>query len=81
MKEIVTEELLKKINNRFLLSIVAAKRARQIKDGAVPLVNDYQGKSDLDVALTEIIENMIQAEVITGNALEEAVTETKKSRK
>jgi DNA-directed RNA polymerase subunit omega len=64
MREIVTEELLKKIENRFLLSIVAAKRARQIKDGAVPLVEAKPEDSELMVALCEIMDDKISAEVV-----------------
>jgi len=60
MKELVTEQLLKKIKNRFVLSIAAAKRARQLKDGAVPLVTrDDDGSPDLIVALNEIMANKI----------------------
>ena len=32
-------ELFKKVPNRFLLTVAAAKRARQIDDGAVPLID------------------------------------------
>jgi DNA-directed RNA polymerase subunit omega len=85
MKEIVTEELLKKIENRFLLSIVAARRARQIKDGAVPLVDKAEGDNDLAVALLEINEGKIQAELNPASSASEddvkVIQNTKKSKK
>lgn len=60
MKELVTEELLKKIKNRFILSIAAAKRARQIKDGAVPLIEREDETPELIVALNEIMSEKIE---------------------
>jgi DNA-directed RNA polymerase subunit omega len=67
MREIVNEELLKKIDNRFMLSLVAAKRARQLKDGAVPLVERSDNDTDLMIALCEITEEKIWAEIVEPN--------------
>lgn len=64
MREIVNEELLKKIDNRFMLSLVAAKRARQLKDGAVSLVERSDNDTDLMIALAEISEEQIWAEIV-----------------
>ncbi len=66
MKELVTEELLKKIRNRFVLSIAAAKRARQLKDGAVPLVN-REDEPDLILALSEIMSGKIDVDTASMN--------------
>ena len=56
--QIVLSELLKKVPNRFLLTVSAARRARQIDDGARPLI-DVPADTDtstrsLDIALLEI---------------------------
>lgn len=53
--QIVLSELLKKVPNRFLLTVSAARRARQIDDGARPLIDvpDTLTRS-LDIALLEI---------------------------
>jgi len=69
MKELVTEELLKKIKNRFILSIAAAKRARQIKDGAVPLIEKEEESPELIVALNEIMSNKIEVSDVDFEAL------------
>lgn len=69
MKELVTEELLKKIKNRFILSIAAAKRARQLKDGAVPLIEKEEDAPDLITALNEIMNNKIEVSNIDFEAL------------
>ncbi len=61
MEELTTEKLLEKAENRFVLAIAAAKRARQLKDGAVPLV-ERGDKTDLTVALEEIMAGKIAIE-------------------
>lgn len=86
MHEIVNEELLKKIDNRFMLSLVAAKRARQLKDGAVPLVERSDSDTDLMIALAEIAKDQIWAEIVENdNSLDadtvQLVESIKKSKK
>ncbi|MDR2430967.1 MAG: DNA-directed RNA polymerase subunit omega [Candidatus Margulisbacteria bacterium] len=90
MKEIVLEEVLKKLDNRFMLSVVAAKRARQLKDGAIPQVDRTEDDSDLLTALGEIMEDKIQAEFVAeepdtaaeaGLKIIENVKKTKKKEK
>ncbi|MDR1997188.1 MAG: DNA-directed RNA polymerase subunit omega [Candidatus Margulisbacteria bacterium] len=90
MKEIVLEEVLKKLDNRFMLSVVAAKRARQLKDGAVPQVERTEEDSDLLVALGEIMDDKIRAEIVveepeppaeTGLKIIESIKKTKKKEK
>jgi len=89
MKEIVLEEVLKKMDNRFTLSIVAAKRARQLKDGAVPQIEKNDDDNDLLVALGEISEDKIHAEFIeeepeapeAGLKIIENIKKTKKKEK
>ena len=39
MARITVEDCLKKVNNRFALVMLAAKRTQQLLDGAKPLVN------------------------------------------
>ena len=88
MKEIVLEEVLKKLDNSFMLSVVAAKRARQLKDGAIPQVERTEDDNDLLVALCEIDNNKIKAEVViedaqdsveaTGAKIIETIKKTKK---
>ena len=89
MKEIVLEEVLKKMDNRFMLSVVAAKRARQLKDGAVPQIEKNDDDNDLLVALGEISEDKIQAEFVeeveeapeAGLKIIENIKKTKKKEK
>jgi len=47
------ESLLDRVESKYALVIVAAKRARQLKEGALPLV-DVESSSPVTVALEEI---------------------------
>lgn len=51
-------ELLTKVDNRFELVIVAAKRARQLADGATPLTNKLED-SKVTLAADEIAEGKV----------------------
>jgi len=70
MARITVEDCLKKIDNRFEMVLTATKRARQIANGADPLVEEQNDKPSV-IALREIAAglvdpervNMIQAEI------------------
>lgn len=51
-------DLLKKIDNRFGLVIVTAKRARQLSDGKKPLTNKVED-SNVTLAAVEIAEGKV----------------------
>lgn len=52
MARITVEDCLEKVNNRFALIHLAAKRVRQLRNGAQPLVESKN--KDIVVALREI---------------------------
>ncbi len=56
------EALLDRVSNKYALVIVAAKRARQLKDGALPMV-DVDTGSPVTVALEEIAAGKIRFEM------------------
>ncbi len=56
------EALLDRVSNKYALVIVAAKRARQLKDGALPMV-DVDTGSPVTVALEEIAAGKIRYEM------------------
>ncbi|MDO9052106.1 MAG: DNA-directed RNA polymerase subunit omega [Methylotenera sp.] len=66
MARITVDDCLEKISNRFQLTLVAAYRARQLENGAEPLVN-VQGLRDKPtvIALREIAAGKIGADVLT----------------
>ena len=57
VKPTVTE-LLKKVDNRFSLVIMTAKRARQLSDGDKPLTNKIED-SNVTLAAVEIAEGKV----------------------
>lgn len=56
------EALLGRVENKYALVIVAAKRARQLKEGSLPLV-DVDSASPVTVALEEIAAGKIRFEM------------------
>tara|TARA_A100001015_G_C14670207_1_gene586531 strand:- start:214 stop:549 length:336 start_codon:yes stop_codon:yes gene_type:complete len=54
-EEINLALLFEKVPNRFLLTVAASKRARQLDDGATPLIDATTSNNrSLDIALMEI---------------------------
>jgi DNA-directed RNA polymerase subunit omega len=63
MARLTVEDCLDKVENRFELVLVAAKRARQLSMGADPLVELENDKPTV-LALREIAENKIDRTVL-----------------
>lgn len=61
MARITVEDCLDNVDNRFDLVLTATKRARQIANGAEPLVQEENDKPTV-IALREIAEGFIDAE-------------------
>ena len=61
MARITVEDCLDNVDNRFELVLTATKRARQIANGAEPLVEESNDKPTV-IALREIAEGFINAE-------------------
>ncbi len=58
-KEIIYDDLLKKIPNKYELAIVAGKRARDLVKGAEPLVKTSTKETLYKKTLLEILEGKI----------------------
>jgi DNA-directed RNA polymerase subunit omega len=77
MARITVEDCLDKIDNRFEMVLTATKRARQIANGADPLVEEQNDKPTV-IALREIAAglvdpervNMMQAEIEAAEVFE-----------
>jgi DNA-directed RNA polymerase subunit omega len=61
MARITVEDCLNKIDNRFEMVLTATKRARQIANGAEPLVEEENDKPTV-IALREIADGLVDAE-------------------
>jgi DNA-directed RNA polymerase subunit omega len=65
MARITVDDCLEKIPNRFELTLVAAYRARQLHNGAEPLVNVQNSRDKTTViALREIAAGKVVVEVL-----------------
>ncbi len=61
MARVTIEDCLENVENRFELVLLAARRARQISQGADPLV-DIDNDKPTVIALREIADNLISSE-------------------
>jgi DNA-directed RNA polymerase subunit omega len=55
------EELLEQVDSKYALVLAAAKRARQLKEGGLPLV-DIDSTNPVTIALEEIATGRIRVE-------------------
>ncbi|MGI6097505.1 MAG: DNA-directed RNA polymerase subunit omega [Dethiobacteria bacterium] len=55
------DELTKIVDSKYTLVIAAAKRARQLREGSIPLV-ETNSKNDVTIALEEINNGLIICE-------------------
>ena len=53
------DSLVKKVDNKYTLVTLAAMRARELNDGAAPLVEGAEGKKTVSIALREIDDGKI----------------------
>lgn len=63
MARVTVEDCLDVIPNRFLLAMVASKRAKQLYKGAEPLIENKAGNKKVVVALREIAANSVEFEI------------------
>ncbi len=63
MARITVDDCMKHINNRFELALAATARARQIANGATPLVDPARDKPTV-IALREIAAGKVGLEVL-----------------
>lgn len=65
MARVTVEDCLDVIPNRFLLAMVAAKRAKQLYKGAEPLIENKSANKKIVVSLREIAANKIEFDIPT----------------
>lgn len=64
MARITVDDCLEKIPNRFQLTLAAAYRARQLSNGAEPLVSHVQRDKPTVLALREIADGKVGLEIL-----------------
>jgi DNA-directed RNA polymerase subunit omega len=63
MARVTVEDCLDVVPNRFLLAMVASKRAKQLYKGAEPMIENKAGNKKVVVALREIAANKVEFEI------------------
>jgi len=63
MARVTVEDCLEVIPNRFLLAMVAAKRAKQLYKGAEPLIENKARNKKVVLALREIAAHQIEFDI------------------
>jgi DNA-directed RNA polymerase subunit omega len=63
MARITVEDCLNQVPNRFLLVMVAAKRAKQLYKGSQPLIENRAGNKKVVLALREIAAGKVEFEL------------------
>ncbi len=71
MARVTVEDCLENVKNRFELVLISSKRARQISQGAEPLVELENDKPTV-VALREIAEGLIDAAILDEQEVDSA---------
>jgi len=67
MARITVDDCLKKITNRFQLTLIASIRARQLANGAESMIENVNEDKPSVLALREIASGAIGLELLTGN--------------
>ena len=59
INELKNEELIKKIGGRFKLTALIQKRLAELLQGSRPLIEDTEGKTQIEIVIQEIMEDKI----------------------
>jgi DNA-directed RNA polymerase subunit omega len=63
MARVTVEDCLEKVENRFLLVMLAAKRVKQLFKGSRPLIENKSNNKNVVIALREIAAGNLKHEV------------------
>ncbi|ABQ27322.1 DNA-directed RNA polymerase subunit omega [Geotalea uraniireducens] len=63
MARVTVEDCLEKVDNRFLLVMLASKRVKQLFKGAKPLIDNRAGNKNVVLALREIAAGKVNFEI------------------
>lgn len=67
MARVTVEDCLEKVDNRFLLVMLAAKRVKQLYKGAKPLIENKGGNKNVVMSLREVAAGKVKFELSRKN--------------
>ena len=59
IEDLKSTEIVNKVGGRFKLTALIQKRLTELIQGARPLIEDIQGKTQLEIAIQEILQDKI----------------------
>lgn len=66
INELKNSKLAEKVGGRFKLTALIQKRLTELLRGGRPLINDPEGKTQLEIVIQEILEDKITTDLDTG---------------
>ena len=66
IKKLKSEELVKKFGGRFKLTALIQKRLAELMQGSRPLIEDTEGKTQMEIVVEEILQDKITIEYGDG---------------
>jgi len=59
IEELKSTEIVNKVGGRFKLTALIQKRLQELMEGARPLIEDAEGKTQLEIVVQEILQDKI----------------------
>ena len=63
LNELKNEKLIQKIGGRFKLTALIQKRLAELMQGSRPLIENTEGKTQLEIVIQEIVEDKIAPDI------------------
>ena len=71
IEELKSTDLVNKVGGRFKLTALIQKRLEELINGSRPLIEDTEGKTNLEIVVQEIKEDKIVIDTRTGEIKEQ----------
>jgi len=62
IEDLKNDEIIKKVGGRFKLTSLIQKRLGELMQGARPLIEDTEGRTQMEIVVQEILQDKITAE-------------------
>jgi DNA-directed RNA polymerase subunit omega len=63
IEELKSTEIVNKVGGRFKLTALIQKRLGELMDGARPLIENAEGKTNMEIVIQEILQDKITADM------------------
>jgi len=67
IEELKSTEIVNKVGGRFKLTALIQKRLQELLEGARPLIDDTEGKTQLEIVVQEILQDKIAIDYDTSD--------------